>query len=68
MNIDAASPPLVYAFTHPLGLAHNPVPFARVPPQDPPLQITATMVATTLTVMIWGLSYAKEMTFRERMA
>ena len=51
INIDAASPPPVYVLTHPLGLAHNPVPFVRgmLPPQDPPLQVTATTVATTLT-------------------
>lgn len=51
MNIDAASPPPVYVLTHPLGLAHNLVPFVRgmLPPQDPPLQVAATTVATTLT-------------------
>ena len=36
---------------HPLGLAHNPIPFIGVmlPLQDPFLQITVTTVATTLT-------------------
>ena len=51
INIDATSPPPVYALMHPLGLAHNLVPFVggTLPPQDPPLQIAVTTVTMTLT-------------------
>lgn len=50
MNVNAASPPPVYALTHPLELAHNPVPFigGMLPSQDPPLQITTMTVTITL--------------------
>ena len=47
-----AAPPPVYAFQHPLGLAHNIMPFIggqyADPPNDPPIQI-ASMVATAIT-------------------
>ena len=47
-----AAPPPVYALQHPLGLAHNVMPFVGGqyvdPPNDPPIQI-ASMVATAIT-------------------
>ena len=54
-TIDAATtiaPPPVYALQHPLGLAHNVMPFVGGQytdlPDDPPIQITST-VATAIT-------------------
>ena len=49
MDVSNTSPPLVYALAHPLGLPHNAMPFISPMPQEPPIQVAATTVATTLT-------------------
>ena len=49
MNISAASSPPVYTLPHPLSLPHNVMPLAAPMSQEPPLQVAATTVATTLT-------------------
>ena len=49
MDVSVASPPPVYALAHPLGLPHNAMPFVTQMPQESPLQVATTTVATTLT-------------------